>query len=361
MPPLRPVPPRSNPAERAAALQSKEDYSMSHHYSGADFGFPQGDARLDFTDLYAFPKPGEAGKSILIVNVHPSAGENPSGPTTTEPFAPQALYELKIDTDGDDVADIAYWARFSAFERGAQTAILYRADGPQAAGTGDAGRVIVEGAPVSMGSEAMVTEAGDTRFFAGWRSDPFFCDVEGAKNNFHFTTDDFFADKDVCSIVLEVPNSALGAKEVRLWARTLTPGDGGGWIQVERGARPAQAVVLVEERDAYLGGEPKDDGRFLAAFAHALEHTGGYTPAEAKRVAGTLLPDVLPYDAARPASFPDNGRTLTDDAFDCFMRVLTNGRVTGDSVGPHGDLLREFPYVGPPHLSRVAKAPMKTK
>ena len=48
---------------------------MSHHYSGPDFGFPQGDARLDFTDLYAFPKPGDGGKSILIMNVHPSAGE----------------------------------------------------------------------------------------------------------------------------------------------------------------------------------------------------------------------------------------------------------------------------------------------
>jgi len=28
---------------------------MSHHYSGPDFSFPHGDARLDFTDLYAFP------------------------------------------------------------------------------------------------------------------------------------------------------------------------------------------------------------------------------------------------------------------------------------------------------------------
>src|SRR6266446_4870684 len=208
---------------------------MSHHYSGPDFSFPQGDARLDFTDLYAFPKPGDTGKSILIMNVHPSASENPPGPTTTEPFAPEALYELKIDTDGDGVADIGNRVRFSVFERGAQTATLYRVDGPQAAGTADAGRVIVDGAPVSMGREAKVTEAGDTRFFAGWRSDPFFCDVEGAKNNFQFTSDDFFADKDVCSIVLEVPNSALGAKEVRLWARTLMPGDGGGWIQVERG------------------------------------------------------------------------------------------------------------------------------
>jgi hypothetical protein len=333
---------------------------MSHHYSGPDFRFPQGDARLDFTDLYAFPKPGDASKSILIMNVHPSAGENPLGPTTTEPFAPEALYELKIDADGDAVADIAYRVRFSAFERSAQTAIVRRIDGLQANGTGDGGRVIVDGAPVSIGHEAKITEAGEIRFFAGWRSDPFFCDVEGAKNNLQFTGDDFFADKDVCSIVLEVPNSALGTREVRLWARTLVPDDGGGWIQVERGARPAQAVILVEERDAYLASEPANDECFLAGFAHALEHTGGYTPAEAKRVAGTLLPDVLPYDPTRPASFPDNGRTLTDDAFDSFIRILTNGKVTEDKVGPHNDLLRVFPYVGPPHQNRMTKAPHTT-
>src|SRR5260370_3017255 len=114
---------------------------------------------------------------------------------------------------------------------------------------------------------ARVTEAGDTCFFAGWRSDPFFCDVEGAKNNFQFTGYDFFADKDVCSIVLEVPNSALRAKEVRLWARTLVSADGGDWIQVERGARPALAVILVEEKDAYLSGEPENVELCLVAVA----------------------------------------------------------------------------------------------
>ena len=87
---------------------------MSHHYSGPEFGFPHGDARLDFTDLYAFPKPGDSGKSILIMNVHPSVGVNPPGPTTDEPFATEALYELKIDTDGDVVANIAYRVRFAS-------------------------------------------------------------------------------------------------------------------------------------------------------------------------------------------------------------------------------------------------------
>jgi len=322
---------------------------MSHHYSGPDFGFPHGDARLDLTDLYAFPKPGEADKSILIMNVHPSAVVDPPGPTTAEPFSPEALYELKIDTDGDTVADIAYRVRFSSSEDGSQTATLRYVEGTQAAGMGEGGQVIVEAAPVTMGRDGRVTESSGYRFFAGWRSDPFFFDTKGALNNLQFTGDDFFADKDVCSIALEVPNSVLGPGRVGLWVRTLA-GAGGGWIQADRGALPAQAVFLVGgERDAYLAGEPADDARFVAVFAHELEHAGGYTPEEARRVARTLLPDILSYDPRRAASFPRNGRTLTDDAADTFLAVLTNGKVTGDRVGPHGDLLDEFPYLGSPH------------
>ncbi len=322
---------------------------MSHHYSGPDFGFPRGDARLDLTDLYAFPKPGDASKSVLVMNVHPSAVVNPPGLTTTEPFAPEALYELKIDTNGDAVADIAYRVRFAISEDGSQTATLCRADGAQAAGMDDGGRLIVKSAPVSMGEDARVTEAGEYRFFAGWRSDPFFFDTQGALNNLQFTGNDFFADKNVCSIVLEVPNSELGRKPVDLWVRTLVEGVG-GWVQADRGALPAQAVFLVgTEREAYLAGQPADDARFVASFAHALEHTGGYAPEEARRAARTLLPDVLSYDPTRPASFPGNGRTLTDDAADAFLAVFTNGKVTQDKVGPHGDLLSAFPYLGPPH------------
>jgi hypothetical protein len=323
---------------------------MSHHYSGPDFGFPKGDARLDLTDLYAFPKPGAVDKSILIMNVHPSAVVNPPGRTTAEPFSPEALYEIKIDTDGDAVANITYGVRFSSSKDGSQTATLRRVEGRHTTGTHDGGQIVVEAAPVSMGRDARVTDAGGYRFFAGWRSDPFFFDTKGALNDLHFTGDDFFADKDVCSIVLEVPNAVLGRKRIGLWARTLMDA-GGVWVQADRGGLPAQAVFLVggDERDAYLAGEPSEDARFVGVFAHALEHAGGYTPEEARRVAATLLPDVLSYDPTRPASFPVNGRTLTDDAADAFLAVLTNGRVTGDKVEAHSDLLAEFPYLGPPH------------
>jgi hypothetical protein len=102
---------------------------MSHHYSGPDFAFPHGDARLDFTDLFAFPKAGDASKSILIMDFHPSVGFNPTGPTTTEPFATNAMYELMIDTDGDAVVNIAFSARFVASNGGGQTATLLKAPG----------------------------------------------------------------------------------------------------------------------------------------------------------------------------------------------------------------------------------------
>jgi hypothetical protein len=215
---------------------------MSHHYSGPDFGFPRGDARLDFTDLYVFPKPGNVSKSILVMNVHPSAVVNPPGPTTAEPFAPEALYEFRIDTNGDGVADIGYRVRFSASDDRSQTATLRRAVGRQAVGMADVGVVIVESAPVSTGRDAQVTEAGEYRFFAGWRSDPFFFDTQGILNDLQFTGTDFFADKNVCSIVLELPNSDLATKRVGLWARTLIGADG-NWAQADRGALPAQAEL----------------------------------------------------------------------------------------------------------------------
>src|SRR5260370_10217809 len=144
-----------------------------------------------------------------------------------------------------------------------------------------------------MGPEARVTEDGDYRFFAGWRSDPFFFDTQGALNSLQFTGDDFFADKDVCSIAIEVPNSELGLQSLGLWARTLHD-VGGKWIQADRGARPQQAVFLTGAENAdYLSGEPADDARFVPVFAYSLQHAAGYTTQHANLVARRRLPALL--------------------------------------------------------------------
>jgi len=324
---------------------------MSHHYSGPNVGPPRGDARLDLTDLFAFVKPGDPGRSILIMDAHPSWTLNPPQRTTTEPYAPEAVYELRIDTNGDAVADIAYRLRAKPSPGGGQTATLRRAEGEQVARMGDEGRVIAENIPISTSREARATEAGDHRLFVGRRSDPFFFDVMGALHDLQFTGDDFFADKDVYSLVLDVPNAALGPGALGLWMRVLVQAPAGpGWVQVERGARPTQTVFLAgEAREAYLAAEPKDDARFVEGFAHELTHTGGYTPDGAMRAARGLLPDILPYDPRRPPDYPNNGRLLIDDVIDVFLPILTNGKVKGDKVGPHRDLLADFPYLGPPH------------
>jgi uncharacterized protein DUF4331 len=304
---------------------------------------------LDMTDLYAFTKPGDSSRSIIVLNVHPSFRLDSAEPTTKEPFAAGALYEVKIDTNGDFVADVCYSVQFASGEDGRQTATVRCLRGARAVGFGDDGEIVIAEAPVSLEGETLARNAGDHRFFFGWRSDPFFFDVNGNFNHMQFTGDDFFKDKNICSIVIELANSVLRPNRVGIWGRIVVKTQE-GWIQVERGGRPMQAVFLVgEQREAYLSGEPANDDRFIRVFAHELEHTGGYTPEDAKAVAKKLLPDILSYDSSTPVRFPHNGRTLTDDVVDVFLPIYTNGKVTADKVGPHGDLLDEFPYLGPPH------------
>ena len=87
---------------------------------------------------------------------------------------------------------------------------------------------------------------------------------------------------------------------------------------------------------------------FVALFAHALEQAGGYSTQEAGQVAGTLLPDFLSFDlrtrrASRSMAGPSPRMPRTSS-----LAILANGKVTEDKVGPHGDLLAEFAYLGPP-------------
>jgi hypothetical protein len=71
-------------------------------------------------------------------NVHPSTAVNPVSPTTREPFAPGALYEIKVDTDGDGIADLCYNVRFASSSDGTQTATLRRVAGGPSPSIGSA-------------------------------------------------------------------------------------------------------------------------------------------------------------------------------------------------------------------------------
>src|ERR1700730_14976775 len=116
-------------ANSGSRHKTRARIQMSHHASGPNFGFPRGDARLDMTDLYAFIKPDDPNKSILVLNVHPSFRLDSPEPTTTEPFPPGALYEIKIDTNGDAIADSCYSVQFASSEDGKQVATVRRIQG----------------------------------------------------------------------------------------------------------------------------------------------------------------------------------------------------------------------------------------
>jgi hypothetical protein len=324
---------------------------MSDHLDAPGMNPPNMDASVDICDIYAFQKPEDTGKSVLVLNV------NPLAPTLADSFAPEAVYEWKVDTNGDTIAEIAYRFTFSPKEHGAQLATVRRVAGERARGNGNEGDILFRDVPVSFGEKANIAEAGDYRFFAGIRSDPFFFDLEGYKNGKQFTGTDEFLDKNVFSIVLELPNSALEARsKVGIWARVLIPKDGNPFFQIDRMGRPFVNVGFTkdEDKDAFNRIEPTRDREMFTKKFTDLLASSGHSPEHARQTALTLLPDILDYDYSSSAGYR-NGRKLTDDVIDIQLAVLTNGAVTTDKVGPHRDLLKTFPYLGTPHKTTLTQ------
>ena len=228
------------------------------------------------------------------MDAHPSVGVNPPGQTTPEPFAPEAIYELKIDTDGDHVADIAYRVRFSSVGGNNQTATVRRVTGADAADIDGDGELVVEDAPVSLGSEPTIVESNGYRFFAGWRSDPFFFDAGGALNEWRSPA--MISSPTRTSVAsrwrsrttpwARRPGSVSG---IARWCAAMAPGRAGSRPIVGR-ARSRRCSSPGEQRAAYLGGEPADDGRFVDGFAHALRACGWLLAEEAGRWRATCCP-----------------------------------------------------------------------
>jgi Domain of unknown function (DUF4331) len=171
------------------------------------------------------------------------------------------------------------------------------------------------------------------------------------KNNMQFTGADTFLDKNVFSIVMEIPNSALGnSSKVGIWYRVLIPNNGNPFFQIDRMGRPFINVAFTkeEDKDTFNRIEPiRDRELFTKKFVDVLE-SFGHNPGSAQKTALSLLPDILDYDYSSSEGYP-NGRKLTDDIIDFQLNVLTNGRITTDKVGPHQDLSPVFPYLGSSH------------
>ncbi|MCG7205907.1 DUF4331 family protein [Streptomyces arenae] len=318
---------------------------MAHHVSGLGISPTSMDPRSHITDVYVFQQPGDAERTVLVMNI------NPHSPITADAVDSESVYEFGVDNDGDAVNDVALRVRFSPVAAYTQTASVQLAAGRDAAADVEAGETVIAHAPVTFGTEPEITEAGGFRFFAGLRSDPFFADPVGAGNGFQWTGKDFFADKNVFGIVLEVPNAVLGPEpRVGVWGRVLVPHDG-RLVQGDRAGRPGIDNNFNQNDDdkrVWNQQEPsKDRELFLDKFAHVFEH-GGHPRDRAVALAEGLLPDLLTYDRTSADGFP-NGRNLTDDVINLGIAQLSNGAVPHDGLAPHDDLRADFPFLGDPH------------
>src|SRR5215467_3975104 len=111
------------------------------------------DTRVDITDHYAFQKPGDPERTILILNV------NPLAPTHAAEFRSDAVYETLVDTNGDAAPELVFQYSFSPRnDQGEQFASVLRIDMANVAPTHDPTVSLVTDAPVSLTAEAHVVQ-----------------------------------------------------------------------------------------------------------------------------------------------------------------------------------------------------------
>lgn len=341
----------------------------------------------DLNDLYVFEAPNDPGRTAIAITVNPAI--NLFGGD----FGTNVRYVINIDTNGDNVQDVAYVTTFSAEDdeddddaSSAASDLDYkvtRYTGSRAVSL-KGGRTIAHG-----DTNATAKSVGKNNIWAwaGVRSDPFFFDLTGFIGTTTLLTTgtavggdglgnnptDFFANLNTNAIVLSIPNSQLPSR-IGVWATTSYKTKS-GWHKADQIGKPAINTVFMPtaDKNAFNRTAPSKQltasgGKFFnnvvggLLFLSSLDSEGAYTQAQAEALASFLIPDVLVYDRNSALPAPLNGRALADDVIDVELRVSTggdplglfpgrdaNGAVNGDGVGPHSDYLASFPYLGVPH------------
>ncbi len=323
----------------------------------------------DINDVYVF-EGRNASRTVLAMTTNPAA--NLFGAE----FGTNVRYVINVDRTGDARQDLAYVWRFGSVNGGgAQKYTVTRYTGANA-------RSLATGVKIGSGwtsGSGVGTAKGGAKVFAGVRSDPFFFDLTGfAGTVFGVGSDslgdnptDFFTPLNTNAVVIEVPDDAIGAKNIGVWG-TTSYWNGSSWVGADQMGRPAINTVFntslvdagagttknqfnttppSQQRTAF-GGKFRTNVITTLMNINAALGTGcdDYDEATAKVLADILLPDVITYDTSTAANGEAlNGRALDDDVIDAELGITTNGCVTSDGVGAHGDYLTSFPYLGVPH------------
>lgn len=336
---------------------------MGHHF---DSPAARADSRINITDNYLFPA-ADPGNVVAIMCVSPLAGL-PSpyhGATQWETFRPDTAYELRFDTDGDVRVDAVLRLVFHGDARPQRWELRHLA-GDDARDRRAEGRILGEGQ-----TEATTPLEGGGRVWIGTAGDPFWLDavaaqqfIAGLVGGGTWEPDRFSSGNpttgatNVIAIVAELPLALIADGPLAFWT-AVAANDHHHWTQVSRCGRPNFAATFNDNPEGsalYNATDPETD---LANFGPAVRETtarivtaAGTAPdpdGYGELVARQLLPDVIPFDPSRAASFGFagvNGRTLTDD-FGAVVYSSVFNHPMRTALAPLPDLRAEWPYLPP--------------
>lgn len=274
--------------------------ASSHREAPLIAGLPQ----YDTTDVYAFRSPERTDTVTLIANWLPFS--EPGGGPNFYSFATDALYNVKIDNNGNGKPDITFRWTFKDNYVNKNT-FLY-ANGPVTSITdpnlnyyqtytlvkyqNNTSQTLVKNrrvVPSNVGAATMPDYAslrnkgisaagpgGVYRSFVGQAEDPFFLDLRVFDllygGDFSEVGDDTLAGFNVNSVALQVPRNVLARNGnavtdpvIGIWSTTDRRGVNGGYSQVSRLGMPLvnEVVIPLKDKDRFNASLPSGDGQFL--------------------------------------------------------------------------------------------------
>ncbi|HLT10313.1 MAG TPA: DUF4331 family protein [Micromonosporaceae bacterium] len=342
---------------------------MSNHFDGYTAA---NNAKLDITDTYIFK--GTTG-TVLVMNTNTPLNASYTGPG----WDTDAVYDMRIDINGDARPEIALRARFSGHTHadGSPSAQRWSLSAHLGSGATDPESI---GIPLVAGgrTDTVHTTLGGIQAFAGRAGEPFFAPfplvtkvasaiqtgevIDWSDWNPDQATN-AFANTNINTIVVEIPNilGILNGLTIGYNATVTIPADNGeDWRQVDRAAGSFITTCYgLTGDDRYHEGTPDEDdktfGPLIERLTRAVVGANGYHPdpaAYAKEVRGRLFPDLMRYRIGTDAAIGQwNGRALDDDATESmFQFFLHKGDIdTGLDISNATGVLRDqFPYVAAP-------------
>lgn len=317
-----------------------------------DAPLARGAAMTDINDLYAFKAAN--GNLVLAMTVNPLTSP---ADTAKLMLDTDAVYEIKLDSNGDAKADKSWKFTFSG-NTAVQDYTVRMASASDALTNDPSGATIATGKTSTGMGVTVATAADGTKFYVGPRDDPFFFDLAGFQAGLKFTGVDTFKGTNVTAIVAEVPaavasSNATGGK-LGVWATTSKRGTLGGWDQIDRMGRPAINTVFIpaDMKDAFNSNNPDRDAAIYTDTVKAALKSLNSPATDA--LAGVLLPDILTVDLNMATKYL-NGRGLADDVIDISLQAITGNAAIGDGVNANDNAFpAAFPYLAAPNGAGTA-------